>query len=64
MTKNNHGYCGQVWRHLTKETGKEQMIPEMVINTQNRQRRSNTHSIDALRKNIYMPTQNRRKPEI
>jgi len=54
LTKNNHEHCGQAWRHLTKETGKEQMIPKMVINTKKRQRRSNTHLIDALRKkNIH-----------
>ena len=50
LPKNNHGHCRQAWRHLRKEIGKEQMIPKMIINTKNGQRRSNTHSIDVLRK--------------
>ena len=43
------------------------MIPEMVINTKNKQRRSNIHLIDTLRKSIKsteqknMPRYNRRK---
>lgn len=39
-------------KEISQNKVEEYMIPEMVINTKNRQRRSNIHLIDTLRKRI------------